>query len=158
MTDADEAVGVDASTDGQSDQNQSPKTEQGILDKVPEWVVPLGGGFLLAATLITVVMTIVMTYLILTANFTGPFSPLRRYASRLWAVELKLLLATGFQSVGTYFAWQRTHWGVVLITCLLGSFVVLTIPFLLPAFILLGLGKRHFSLNTPANLVQKETP
>lgn len=146
MSDDDGTINEYKPTEDNSDEESPSKVEEGILDKVPEWVVSLGAGFLLTATLITVVLTGIVTYPLITGDYTGPFRSLRKYSSQLILVELQLLFATLFQAGGTYFAWHRSHWGTVLLSCIFGSLVFITLPFTLPAFVLLALGKRHFRM------------
>lgn len=127
-----------------------------LLSKVPEWVVVLGSGFLFTATLVSFTGAVAVTYVLITRDFTGVFAPVEQYAPRLLLVEIQLLFATVFQGAGVYFARRRTHWGTVLLSCLVGSLVFVTIPLTLPAFIMIGLGKYHFSLSTPLDSLRGE--
>jgi len=127
-----------------------------FLSKVPEWVPVLGAGFLFTATLVSFVALLIVTYLLITQNYVGPLAPVEQFAPRLLLVEIQLLFGTGFQAAGVYLARRRTHWGTVLLSCLIGSLVFITLPFTVPAFILLGLGKYHFSLSTPLDSVRGE--
>lgn len=127
-----------------------------LLSRVPEWVVVLGSGFLFTATLVSFVALLSVTYLLVTRDFTGFFAPVEQFAPRLVLVEIQLLFGTGFQAAGVYLALRRTHWGTVLLSCLIGSLVFITIPFTLPAFVLLALGKYHFSLSTPLDSLGEE--
>jgi Na+/proline symporter len=151
MSDDDTTINEYRPTEDSPDEERPPTVEEGILDKVPEWVVSLGAGFLLTATLITTILTGIVTYSLITGDYTGPFRPLRKYSSRLILVELQLLFVTLFQAVGTYFARRRSHWGTVLLSCIFGSLVFITIPFTLPAFVLLALGKRQFRMTDNAH-------
>lgn len=127
-----------------------------FLANVPEWVVVLGSGFLFTATVVSFVALLAVTYLLVTGNFTGLFAPVEQFAPRLLLVEIQLLFGTTFQAAGVYFALQRTHWGTVLLSCLIGSLVFITIPFTLPAFLLIAIGKYHFSLSTPLDSIRGE--
>lgn len=127
-----------------------------LLSRVPEWVVVLGSGFLFTATLVSLTGALAVTYLLVTGDFTGLFAPVEQYAPRLFLVEFQLIFATVFQGAGVYFARRRTHWGTVLLSCLVGSLVFVTIPLTLPAFVLIGLGKYHFSLTTPLDSLRGE--
>ena len=131
--------------------------EKGPLDRIPEWIVSLGAGFLLTSTLLTATGAASVGYLVMTGRYAGVFDPLRPYASQLVLVEVQLLLATVFQLGGLYFAKVRIRWGTVMAACFFGSLVIITLPFTIPALVLLGLGKQHFTLNTPAHLVQDDT-
>ncbi len=129
---------------------------EGFLAKVPEWVVPLGAGFLLTSTLVTAVMTALTGYLLVTGNYAGALEPFEQFRPRMILAFLQSLFATVFQGVGTYFARRRTHWGTALLAGIFGSLVFITLPFTVPALVLLGLGKYHFALSTPVDRIRGE--
>lgn len=141
-------------TDAEVDQETVER--EPVLSKVPEWVVVLGAGFLFTATLVSAAALLAVTYLLLTRDFSGIFAPIEQFSPRLLIVEIQLLFGTGFLAAGVYFARQRTHWGTVLLSCLVGSLVFITIPFTLPAFVLIAIGKYHFSLSTPLESIRGE--
>lgn len=129
---------------------------EGLLARVPEWVVPLGAGFLLTSTLVTAALAVLSAYLLLTGNYAGPLEPFAPYGSRMILVVLQSTFATVFQGAGTYFARQRTHWGTVMLAGIFGSLVFVTLPFTVPSLVLVGLGKYHFSLATPVDRIRGE--
>ncbi|MFB6113314.1 MAG: hypothetical protein ABEJ58_04330 [Halodesulfurarchaeum sp.] len=153
MGDSEQEVHPSRSETAESTAESAGRIER-LLEWIPRWVVTLGSGFLFTATLVSLAATAFGLYLLFTRNFTGAFAAYRQFAPNLWIVEVHFVLATLFLGAGTYFARNRTRWGLVLLFSLLGSFLVITIPFTFPAFVLLALGKRHFTLNTPASMIE----
>lgn len=133
---------------------QEVVANEGVLARVPEWVVPLGAGFLFTATLITATLFVLSTYLLVTGDYTGLFAPFEEFRARMFLVVLQTFFATAFMGVGTRFARQRTHWGTVLLAGIFGSLIFITIPFTLPSMVLIALGKYHFALTTPVDRIQ----
>lgn len=129
---------------------------EGLLARVPEWVVPLGAGFLLTSTLITAVLAVLSAYLLLTGDYTGVFEPFAEFRGRMLLVVLQTTFATLFQGAGTYFARKQTHWGTVMLAAIFGSLVFVTLPFTIPALVLVGVGRYHFSLATPVERIRGE--
>lgn len=143
---------------GQYSPQVEPETveREGVLAKVPEWVVPLGAGFLFTATLVAGTVFVLLLYPLVTGDYGGVFEVARPYAPRLGFVVLQFALATLFLGAGTYFARRRTHWGTVLLTGIFGSLAFVTLPFTVPALVLLGLGRYHFALTTPVDRIRGE--
>lgn len=119
-----------------------------LLARVPEWVVPLGAGSLMASALITTGISVFIAYSIATGQRYG-FEPYELYLA-----QFQFILATIFQAVGVYFARQRVRWIWVMLAAVLGSLAFVTIPFTALAILCLGVGKYHFSSHTPATYVK----
>lgn len=117
----------------------------GVLASVPEWVVPLGAGGLLAAALITAGMAAFVAYLLV----TGQTLDFPRYQLMLGLFQFSVL--TLFQAVGIYLARKRMRWTVTMVAAIMGATALLTIPFSVLAVVCLGLGRHHFRLATPAD-------
>lgn len=117
----------------------------GVLARVPEWVVPLGAGGLLAATLVTAGMAAFVAYLLA----TGRTLDFQRYQLVLGLFQFGVL--TLFQAVGIYLARKRMRWTVTMVAAIMGATALLTIPFSVLAVVCLGLGRHHFRLATPAD-------
>lgn len=141
---------------GSGEVEQETVAREGFLAGVPEWVVPLGAGFLLTATLLTATLFALSTYLLVTGDYAGPFEPFAPFRARMLLVVLQTLFATAFMGVGTYFARRRTHWGTVLLAGVFGSLVFITLPFTVPSMVLIGLGRYHFALSTPVERIRGE--
>lgn len=122
----------------------------GLLGRVPEWVVALGAGCLLAATLITAFMAVFVSYLLVTDQLFG-FA-----RSRLMLGLVQFVVLTITQAVGVYLARKRMRWMFTMIFAIMGATALLTLPFSIPAVALLWLGKRHFQHSTPADAWEQE--
>lgn len=134
-------------TSGDAEAEASPTADDGsepLLARVPEWVVPLGAGFLLAATLVTLAAAGFVAYSLATG---------RTYDYARWQLVLALVqfgFVTALLGLGTRYARQRRRWLVAVLAALAGSLTGIAAPLTLPALACLGLGKYHFSLDTPA--------
>lgn len=119
-----------------------------LLARVPEWVVALGAGALLASTLITLGA----------AAFTGySITAGRYYGYQPWQIGLATLqfgAATIFQAAGVYFARRRVRWMIVMLAAILGSLTFIALPFSFVALVCVGIGKYHFAQTTPAALLR----
>lgn len=133
----------------ESCQETAPPRKKSFRAWVPEWFVTLGSGFLFAGLLISLVSTGALAYLLITNRYTGPFAPLEPHASELIFVFIQFFAATVAQAVGIVLAYKRTRWGSVLLSCFIGSLGFITIPLMIPAFVLFMLGKHHFALGIP---------
>lgn len=134
-------------TSGDAEAEASPTADDGsepLWARVPEWVVPLGAGFLLAATLVTLAAAGFVAYSLATG---------RTYDYARWQLVLALVqfgFVTALLGLGTRYARQRRRWLVAVLAALAGSLTGIAAPLTLPALACLGLGKYHFSLDTPA--------
>ena len=135
-------------TSGDAEASPTPAAGGGsepLLARVPEWVVPLGAGFLLAATLVTLGAAGFVAF----SLWTG-----RTYDYARWQLVLALLqfgFVTLLLAVGTRYARQRRRWLIAVLAALAGSLTGIAAPLTLPALACLGLGKYHFALETPAD-------
>lgn len=121
---------------------------QSRLAFIPEWVVPLGAGFLLASTIISLIGAIVGWYLVATGNTYGHPT----YALVILSIEFTGI--TIAQGAATYWARHKMKWMSVILMSLLGLLLFVTIPLNLSSLVCLGLGKRHFSSHTPAKFLK----
>lgn len=126
--------------------NARQRLIRAVLARIPEAAVSLGAGFLFASSLISLLLTAIVGYSVIVGEYPGALQQLRSSGVPPILVGVQTFFVTAFQAIGTYFALKRTHWGTVLLACLLGSLLLITIPFILPAFVLLSLGKRHFRI------------
>lgn len=118
---------------------------EGYLSVIPEWFVPLGAGCLFTSTLITAGMGVLVGYLLA----TGQALEFARYKLVLGLLQFGAL--TVLQGVGVYLARKRMRWMVTMIAAILGSTALVTLPFSIPAVVLLGLTRHHFRIATPAD-------
>lgn len=138
MGDEEEAAGKGGSTSEQTVVDQPP------LARVPEWVVALGAGALLASALVTFGLAVFAGYSLAAGRFYG-YQP--------WQIGLATMqfgAATVFQAAGVYFARKRVRWMLVMLAAILGSLTFVALPFTLVALVCIGLGKYHFAQVTPA--------
>lgn len=114
-----------------------------LLAGVPEWVVALGAGSLLASTLITLGAAAFAGYSITAGQFYG-YQPWQ-----LGLATFQFSAATVFQAAGVYFARKRIRWLLVMLAAILGSLTFIALPFTVVALVCIGLGKYHFAQVTP---------
>lgn len=122
---------------------------------MPLTAATLGAGFLLTASIISTLSTLVLTYLLVFDGYEGVFSGLEKYAPQMLYVDAQFAFVTVFLWAATYFALNRIRWGTVMVACLFGSLLVITIPFTIPAFFLIGISKYHFTLRTPSKYLDR---
>ncbi|WP_227356457.1 hypothetical protein [Haladaptatus salinisoli] len=146
-TGADE-TDVDA-VENRADQHV-PEEDARLLARVPEWVVALGAGALLTATLITLAGSAFLWYSVSQGRFYG-YQP---YEIVLAGVQFTAV--TAFQAVGVRWARRRIRWMWVMLAAIAGSLTFVALPFTAVALACIGLGKYHFTLDTPANVVRGE--
>ena len=128
----------------------SAEGSEPLLARVPEWVVPLGAGCLLTATLITLATLGFVVFSLLTG---------RTYGYARWQLVLALVqfgFVTLLLGLGTRYARQRRRWLVAMLAALAGTLTFIAAPLTVPALVCLGLGKYHFSLDTPADQVSPD--
>ena len=121
-----------------------------LLARVPEWVIPLGAGFLFAATLVTLAALGFVAFSLLTG---------RTYGFARWQLVLALVqfgLVTLLLGLGTRYARQRRRWLIAMLSALAGTLTGIAAPLTVPALICLGFGKYHFSLETPADRIRPD--
>ena len=162
--DADETAGTEADAAGanegatetdreavedRSDQHV-PEQAQKLLARVPEWVVALGAGSLLAATLLTGIGSLFLWYSVTQRQFYG-FAP---YKVVLLAVQFTGV--TAFQALGVRWARARIRWMWVMLAAIGGSLTFVALPFTAVALLCVGLGKYHFTFDTPASVIRGE--
>jgi hypothetical protein len=147
-TGADDETNVDAVED-RSDQHV-PEEDTRLLARVPEWVVALGAGALLTATLITFAGSAFLWYSVSQGRFYG-YEP---YEIVLAGVQFTAV--TAFQAVGVHWARQRVRWMWVMLAAIAGSLTFIALPFTAIALACVGLGKYHFTLETPTNVIRGE--
>ena len=128
----------DAGTDEGQTAQETGNLADRILDAAPEWFVALGSGSLATATLISLVATVFVGYAFSRGDYFG-------YSrTSILVATLQLAFATVVQAAGVYYSWHRRNWTFVMLACLLGSILIITLPFTATAFFTLGLGQRHF--------------
>lgn len=127
-----------------------PKEDHRLLARVPEWVVTLGAGSLLTATLITLTGTIFLWYSVSQGRFYG-YEP---YKIVLAAVQFTGV--TVFQAVGVHWARNQIRWMWVMLAATAGSLTFVALPFTALALLCVGLGKYHFTLETPTKVIRGE--
>lgn len=130
------------------EERETPPPNPTVLSRVPSTLVTLGAGFLLTASIVAVLATVAFTYLSITGSFEGVLSETERISRNSTLLIVQFIVVSAILIVGAYFARQRNHWGTVMIACAIGSLPIITLPFTIPAFILLGIGKHHFLLST----------
>ena len=149
MDEADE--GDDATNHGDEEpEERGEVVKQPLLARVPEWVVALGSGALLASTIITLGATAFVAYGLSTGRYFG-YQP--------WQIGLATLqfaAATIFQAAGVYFARKQIRWMIVMLAAILGSLTFIALPFSLVALVCLGIGKYHFAQDTPKEYLRSE--
>jgi hypothetical protein len=128
-----------------------PEEETHLLARVPSWVVPLGAGSLFTATLITLAGTVFLWYSISQGQYYG----YERY--QLALAGLQFTGVTAFQALGVHWARQRVRWMWVMLAATAGSLTFIALPFTVVAIACLGLGKYHFTLETPTKVIRGET-
>jgi hypothetical protein len=128
------------STDGHT----AAEGNDGVLARVPEWVVALGAGSLATATLVTLAAALFMGYSVTTGQLYG-YQPYQ-----IGFATLQFAGVTVFQAAGTYYARGRTRWMWVMLAAIAGSLTLVVLPFTVVALLCIGLGKHHFSSYTSA--------
>ncbi len=127
-----------------------PEEDDRLLARVPEWVVTLGAGSLFTATLITLVGSIFLWYSVSQRRFYG-YEP---YKVVLLAVQFTGV--TLFQSVGVRWARSRIRWMWVMLAAIAGSLTFVALPFTAVTLLCVGLGKYHFTFDTPTSVIRGE--
>ncbi|WP_458189023.1 hypothetical protein [Haladaptatus sp. NG-WS-4] len=127
-----------------------PEEDTHLLARVPGWVVALGAGSLMTATLITLVGTVFLWYSVSQGLFYG-YEP---YEIVLAGVQFTGV--TAFQAIGVHWARQRVRWMWVMLAAIAGSLTFVALPFTAVALVCIGLGKYHFTLETPTNVIRGE--
>lgn len=128
-----------------------PEEDTHLFARVPGWVVTLGAGSLLTATLITLVGAVFLWYSVSQGRFYG-YEP---YEIVLAGVQFTAV--TIFQALGVHWARQRVRWMWVMLAAIAGSLTFVALPFTVVALTCVGLGKYHFTLETPTNVIRGET-
>lgn len=151
-------TGEDGSEDaGSEDADAGPVDSRGvftrILDRVPAWVADLGAGFLLASTLISLILTAFAAY----SLATGWYVSLDLPPSRVVTMVVVFGLSTLFQAVAVRWARQRVKWMWVMLATAMGMLSIVGSPFALPAAVCLFISKRHFAVATPIGLMGDES-
>ena len=123
---------------GSTDQHAVDE-DDGLLARIPEWVVALGAGTLATSTLLTCAAALFMGYSVVTSQWYG-FQPYQ-----IWFATLQFTAVTIFQAAGTYYARDRTRWMWVMLSAIAGSLTLIVLPFTVVALFCIGLGKYHFS-------------
>ena len=122
--------------------DQHAAEDDGVLARVPEWVVALGAGSLATATLMTFVAALFMGYSFATGQWYG-FQPYQ-----IGFATLQFAAVTVFQAAGIHYARERTRWMWVMLAAIAGSLTLVVLPFTVLALCCIGLGKHHFSSYT----------
>lgn len=125
-----------------------PEEDDRLLARVPEWVVSLGAGSLLTATLITLAGTVFLWSAVADGRWYG-YQPYK-----IVLAGLQFTMVTVFQAVGVYFARKRIKWMWVMLAAVAGSLTFVALPFTAVALVCVGLGKYHFTLDTPVSLIR----
>jgi len=125
-----------------------PDEDEKWLARVPEWVVALGAGSLLAATVLTLIGSLFLWYNVVQRQFFG-YEP---YQVVLLAVQFTSV--TAFQAVGVRWARARVRWMWVMLAAVGGSLTFVALPFTALALLCVGLGKYHFTMDTPATVIR----
>ena len=125
-----------------------PEDEEKLLARVPEWVVALGAGSLLAATVLTFLGSLFLSYSVTQRQFYG-YEP---YKVVLLAVQFTGV--TAFQALGVRWARARIRWMWVMLAAVGGSLTFVALPFTALALLCVGLGKYHFTFDTPASVIR----
>lgn len=135
----------------EDDSNQHvPEEDERLLARVPRWVLTLGAGSLFTATLITLVGSLFLWYSISQRRFYG-YEP---YKVTLLAVQFTGV--TLFQAVAVRWARNRIRWMWVMLAAIAGSLTFVPIPFTAVSLLCVGLGKYHFTFDTPKSLIRGE--
>lgn len=138
----------DADRDDRSASETQEVVDEPILAGIPEWVIPLGAGCLLASTLLVLGATAFTAYSLANGRYYG-------YAGwELGLATFQFSLATVLQAVGVYFARKRVRWMIVMLAAIIGTLTIIAIPFTLVAIVCLGLGKYHFTQATPVEWLE----
>ena len=125
-------------SEDETEPGESGNLADRILAAAPEWFVTLGSGSLATATLIALAATLYVGYAFSQGDYFG-------YSrTSIMVAGLQLAFATVVQAAAVYFAWHRRHWTFVMLACLLGSILIVTLPFTATAFFTLGLSQRQF--------------
>ena len=148
-TAADEGGTDRDAVEDRSDQHV-PEEDDRLLARVPEWVVPLGAGSLLTATLVTLAGTVFLWYSVSQRRFYG-YEP---YQITLAAVQFTGV--TAFQAVGVHWARNRIRWMWVMLAAVAGSLTFIALPFTAVTLLCVGLGRYHFTLETPTKVIRGE--
>lgn len=127
-----------------------PEDDDRLLARIPEWVVTLGAGALLTATLITLAGSAFIWYSVSQSQFYG-YEP---YKIVLAGVQFTAV--TVFQAVGIYWARKHVRWLWVMLAAIAGSLTFVALPFAAVAIACIGLGKYHFTLETPVDVIRGE--
>ncbi|WP_435181068.1 hypothetical protein [Halorussus sp. AFM4] len=125
-----------------------PEEEEKLLARVPEWVVALGAGSLLAATVLTGIGSLFLWYSVSQGRFYG-FAP---YQVVMLAVQFTAV--TAFQALAVRWARARIRWMWVMLAAIGGSLTFVALPFTSVALLCVGLGKYHFTFDTPMSIVR----
>ncbi|MFC4451267.1 hypothetical protein [Halorussus aquaticus] len=155
-----EAAGTDGTVAGEEATDQEavedpsdqhvPEEDDRLLARVPEWVVTLGSGSLFTATLITFVGTVFLWYSVTQRRFYG-FEP---YKVVLLAVQFTGV--TLFQALGVRWGRRRIRWMWVMLSAIAGALTFVALPFSAIALVCVGLGKYHFTFDTPSSVIRGE--
>lgn len=140
----------DPEGDDAEPRTDQPVERQPLLARVPEWVVALGAGSLLASTLVTLGATAFVGYGFATGQFFG-YQPYQ-----IGLATMQFTGATIFQAFGVYFARKRVRWLLVMLAAILGSLTFIALPFTVVALVCIGLGKYHFAQSTPSEWLRSE--
>lgn len=127
-----------------------PEEEDRLLARVPEWVVALGAGSLLTATLITLAGSLFLWYSVSQRRFYG-YEPYK-----IVLASVQFTGVTLFQAVGVHWARNRIRWMWVMLAAIGGSLTFVALPFTAVALVCVGLGKYHFTLETPVSVIRGE--
>lgn len=139
--------------------NEHVVGDEPLLARVPDGLVSLGAGALFTSTLLTAVATGIVVWDLVTggtfvetllrANTDIDFQPYQHYL-----LAFQYLTAFVAQATGVYFALNRVRWMWVMLSAILGSLLMFTLPFTATAVVCCGLGKYHFSSYTPATMMR----
>ncbi|MFB6070104.1 MAG: hypothetical protein ABEJ76_03700 [Halanaeroarchaeum sp.] len=143
----------DTTSDGSEDEQErkaAGNVADRILAAVPDWFVPLGAGSLATAALISLVAAGFVVYSVATGTYFGYTH------TQLSLAAVQLVFATIIQGAGSYFALQRRRWLFVVLACLFGSILIVTIPFTALAFFTLTLSQPSFR-TTRFGLLERST-
>lgn len=132
-----------------SDQHVAEEDDR-LLARVPEWVVALGAGSLFTATLVTLVGMVFLWYSVFQRRFYG-FEP---YKVVLLAVQFTGV--TVFQALGVRWGRHRIRWMWVMLSAIAGALTFVALPFSAIAVLCVGVGKYHFTMNTPSSVIRGE--
>jgi hypothetical protein len=141
-----------STSDGLSPEDDQRGIATRILDLVPVQVVALGAGFLLASTLVTLVVAAWGLY----SLASGQYAALGFPPAQVLLLVVTFGFATLFQAAAVRWARRRVKWTWVMLACAMGTVSVVASPLALPASVLLFLGKRHFTMSTPFWVIQGE--